>query len=79
MSGPPFRTFKINAAMVGGPPGEELFLVGAVLGDQAAVVALADFLGDATMLEPAGWNRSSHGALFRRRPNLDPEEEYVAP
>jgi len=30
------------------------------------------------MLEPTGWNRSSYGADTRRRPNLDPDEEFVA-
>lgn len=46
---------------------------------EAAVVALAEFMLNATMLEPEGWNRSSYGAWTRRRPNLLREEEYVAP
>jgi len=45
----------------------------------AAVAALVTFTLDETMLEPAGWNRSTYGAFSRRRPNLDPDEEFVAP
>jgi hypothetical protein len=46
---------------------------------QAAVAALVTFALDETLLEPDGWNRSTNGAHSRRRPNLDPDEEFVAP
>lgn len=46
---------------------------------EAAVVAMEEFIRNHDMLEPEGWNRSNHGAHYRRRPNLLREEEYVAP
>ncbi len=42
----------------------------------AAVVALEEFKNN-DALEPEGWNRSNHGAYYRRRPNLLRDEEYV--
>lgn len=45
----------------------------------AAVAALVTFALDESLLEPDGWNRCTYGANSRRRPNLDPDEEFVAP
>ena len=46
---------------------------------EAAVAAMEEFESDTTLLEPEGWNRSNYGAIYRRRPNLKREEEYVDP
>lgn len=45
---------------------------------QTAVAALKEFQDNPEQFEPEGWNRSNHGAGFRRRPGLTKEEEYVA-
>ena len=47
----------------------------------AAVVALVEFQNDPELLEPGGWNRSNYesGEDFRRRPDLDPAGEFLAP
>ena len=41
-------------------------------------MAMEEFKHNDALLEPEGWNRSNHGAYYRRRPNLLREEEYVA-
>jgi hypothetical protein len=46
---------------------------------RAAVAALSDFETNMSLLEPQGWNRSNHGAVHRRRPDLSPTSEFVAP
>ena len=33
---------------------------------------------DPRALEPEGWHRSNYGATYRRRPNCNRDEEYVA-
>ena len=43
-----------------------------------AVVSMVKFLDDETMLEPDNWNRSNYCGHFRRRPDLNPENEFEA-
>jgi hypothetical protein len=50
----------------------------------SAVNALAVWIGQAFEGEPEGWNRAmtrdenDEPIMFRRRPNLTKEEEYIA-
>ncbi len=43
-------------------------------------MAIVEFKNNPELLEPGGWNRSNYesGDSYRRRPDLDPNGEFLA-